>query len=48
MVRTYSITALFGGAVNGASLEFATYTFLGGMAGIVGVRKGDRLQVSAQ
>ena len=40
--------AVIGGAVNGASLEFATYTFLGGMAGIVGVRKGDRLQVFLQ
>jgi putative nucleotidyltransferase with HDIG domain len=40
--------AVIAGAVNGASLEFATYTFLGGMAGIVGVRKGDRLQVFFQ
>ncbi len=40
--------AVIGGAVNGASLEFTTYTFLGGMAGIVGVRKGDRLQVFFQ
>lgn len=40
--------ALIGGAVNGASLEFATYIFLGGMAGIVGVRRGDRLQVFLQ
>jgi cyclic-di-AMP phosphodiesterase PgpH len=40
--------AVIGGAVNGASLEFATYTFLGGMAGIVGVRRGDRLQVFLQ
>ncbi len=40
--------ALVGGAVNGASLEFATYIFLGGMAGIVGVRRGDRLQVFLQ
>ena len=28
--------------------EFATYIFLGGLAGIVGVRKGDRLQVFVQ
>src|SRR4029078_3533323 len=40
--------AIVGGAVNGASLEFASYTFLGGMAGIVAVRKGDRLQVFVQ
>jgi cyclic-di-AMP phosphodiesterase PgpH len=43
-----AFVALVGGAVNGASLEFATYIFLGGMAGIVGVRKGDRLQVFLQ
>jgi hypothetical protein len=43
-----AFVALIGGAVNGASLEFATYIFLGGMAGIVGVRKGDRLQVFLQ
>lgn len=40
--------ALIGGAVNGGSLEFTTYIFLGGMAGIVGVRRGDRLQVFLQ
>jgi putative nucleotidyltransferase with HDIG domain len=43
-----AIIAIVGGAVNGASLEFASYTFLGGMAGIVAVRKGDRLQVFVQ
>jgi hypothetical protein len=43
-----AFVAVIGGAVNGASLEFATYIFLGGMAGIVGVRKGDRLQVFLQ
>ena len=43
-----AFVALIGGAVNGASLEFATYIFLGGMAGIVGVRRGDRLQVFLQ
>ena len=40
-----AVIAIIGGAVNGLSLEFAAYTFLGGMAGIVAVRKGDRLQV---
>jgi putative nucleotidyltransferase with HDIG domain len=40
--------AVIGGAVNGSSLELMTYIFLGGMAGIVGVRKGDRLQVFLQ
>jgi len=43
-----AFVALIGGAVNGASLEFTTYIFMGGMAGIVGVRKGDRLQVFLQ
>jgi putative nucleotidyltransferase with HDIG domain len=43
-----AIVALIGGAVNGSSLEFATYIFLGGMAGIVAVRRGDRLQVFVQ
>ena len=43
-----AIIAVIGGAVNGSSLEFATYTFLGGVAGIIAVRKGDRLQVFVQ
>jgi len=43
-----AFVALIGGAVNGASLEFATYVFIGGMAGILGVRRGDRLQVFLQ
>ncbi len=43
-----AIIAIIGGAVNGGSLEFATYTFLGGVAGIIAVRKGDRLQVFVQ
>lgn len=43
-----AIVAVIGGAVNGGSLEYATYIFLGGMAGIVAVRRGDRLQVFVQ
>lgn len=43
-----AVVAIIGGAVNGGSLEFTAYTFLGGMAGIVAVRKGDRLQVFVQ
>ena len=43
-----AIVAVIGGAVNGNSLEFASYIFLGGMAGIVAIRKGDRLQVFVQ
>jgi putative nucleotidyltransferase with HDIG domain len=43
-----AIVAIIGGAVNGASLEFATYIFLGGMAGVVAIRRGDRLQAFVQ
>ena len=42
-----AIIAITGGALAG-SLEFATYIFLGGLAGIISVRKGDRLQVFLQ
>ncbi len=45
------VTALVGlvaGAVNGPSLELATYVFLGGLAGVIGVRRGDRLQTFLQ
>ena len=34
--------------MNGGSLEYATYIFLGGMAGVIAVRRGDRLQVFVQ
>ena len=43
-----AIVAVIGGAVNGNSLELTTYIFLGGMAGVVAVRRGDRLQVYVQ
>ena len=43
-----AIVAVIGGAVNGNSLEFATYIFLGGMAGVVAIRRGDRLQIFVQ
>jgi putative nucleotidyltransferase with HDIG domain len=43
-----ALVAIIGGAVNGGSLEFATYILLGGLAGIVSVRRGDRLQVFVQ
>jgi putative nucleotidyltransferase with HDIG domain len=43
-----ALIALVAGAVNGSSLEIATYVFLGGMAGIVTVRRGDKLQVFVQ
>ncbi len=43
-----ALVAIIGGAVNGGSLEFTSYVFLGGMAGIVAIRRGDRLQVFIQ
>jgi len=43
-----AIVALIGGAVNGGSLEYTAYIFLGGMAGVIAVRRGDRLQVFVQ
>jgi putative nucleotidyltransferase with HDIG domain len=46
-----AMLALVGGAVNVGtqpSLELMAYIFLGGMAGIVGIRRGDRLQVFVQ
>lgn len=43
-----AVIAVMGGAVNGTSLEFAAYTLFGALAGIVAVRKGDRLQVFVQ
>jgi putative nucleotidyltransferase with HDIG domain len=36
--------AVIAGAVNGPSLELGTYTLLGGVAGILAIRRGDRLQ----
>jgi cyclic-di-AMP phosphodiesterase PgpH len=43
-----AVIAIIGGALNENSLQFASYIFLGGMAGIIAVRKGDRLQVFVQ
>ncbi|HET7726335.1 MAG TPA: HDIG domain-containing protein [Candidatus Limnocylindrales bacterium] len=42
-----ALLALVAGAVNG-SVELAAYTFTGGLAGIVAVRKGDRLGMFVQ
>jgi putative nucleotidyltransferase with HDIG domain len=36
--------AVIAGAVNGPSLELGTYTMLGNVAGILAIRRGDRLQ----
>ncbi len=43
-----ALVAILGGAINGGSLELTAYIFLGGMAGIVTVRRGDRLQAFLQ
>jgi hypothetical protein len=38
-----ALIAVIAGAVNGGSLEITTYVFFGGLAGIVAVRRGDRI-----
>ncbi len=46
-----AVIAILAGAVNtgsGSSLELAAYVFLGGLAGIIAIRKGDRLQTFLQ
>ena len=43
-----ALIAILAAAVNGAGLELAAYTMLGGIAGIVGVRRGDRLACSSR
>jgi cyclic-di-AMP phosphodiesterase PgpH len=43
-----ALLAVLGGAVNNDSLAIATYIFLGGFAGILTIRRGDRLQVFLQ
>ncbi len=47
MVMT-ALIAVLAAAVNGAGLELAAYVMLGGIAGIVSVRRGDRLIVFVQ
>ena len=42
-----ALVALVGGAIGG-SLELTAYVFLGGLAGIVGVRRGDRIAAFVQ
>ena len=39
-----AVVAIIAGAVNGPSLELGTYAMLGGIAGILAIRRGDRLQ----
>jgi putative nucleotidyltransferase with HDIG domain len=43
-----ALVAVMGGALAASSLEFASYIFFGGLAGILAIRKGDRLQTFVQ
>ncbi|MEA2549800.1 MAG: cyclic-di-AMP phosphodiesterase PgpH [Chloroflexota bacterium] len=44
-----ALIALLGGAVNGNSgPELTAYIFFGGMAGVIAIRRGDRLQIFLQ
>src|SRR5205823_3161620 len=38
-----AVVAVIAGAVNGPSLELGTHVLLGGLAGILAIRRGDRL-----
>jgi putative nucleotidyltransferase with HDIG domain len=43
-----AVVAIVAGAANGSSLELTTYFLLGGIAGIIAIHRGDRLQVFVQ
>ncbi|HJW22268.1 MAG TPA: HDIG domain-containing protein [Candidatus Limnocylindrales bacterium] len=43
-----AIVGIVAGAVNGPSLEIGSYVFLGGLAGILAIRRGDRLAAFLQ
>ena len=43
-----AMLAILAGAVNGLSLELAAYVFVGGMTGIIAVRRGDRVGIFLQ
>jgi putative nucleotidyltransferase with HDIG domain len=45
---TTALLAVLAGAVNGLSLELATYVFVGGMTGVIAVRRGDRVGIFLQ
>jgi putative nucleotidyltransferase with HDIG domain len=47
-VLVTAVIAVVAGAVSGPSLEFGTYVMLGGLAGILAIRRGDRLQAFIQ
>ena len=43
-----AILATVAGAVNGPSIEISAYVFLGGLGGVIAIRRGDRLQTFLQ
>ena len=43
-----AVVAAIAGAVNGPSLELGSYAMFGGLAGIIAIRRGDRLQAFIQ
>jgi cyclic-di-AMP phosphodiesterase PgpH len=43
-----AMVAILAGAANGLSLEIAAYVFIGGMTGVIAVRRGDRVGVFLQ
>jgi putative nucleotidyltransferase with HDIG domain len=43
-----ALLAMLAGVANGSSLELATYVFVGGLAGILAIRKGERLHFFVQ
>jgi len=43
-----AIVAIVAGAANGSSLEIATYFLVGGVAGIITIRRGDRIGLFVQ
>ncbi len=47
-VLVASLLAVLAGAVNSGQVELAVYTFLGSLAGVIAIRRGDRLGVFIQ
>jgi cyclic-di-AMP phosphodiesterase PgpH len=43
-----AVVSIIAGTVNGPSLELGSYVMLGGLAGILAIRRGDRLQTFIQ
>jgi len=47
-VAVTAVLALLGGVVNGSAPEMMAYILFGGVAGIIAIRRGDRLQIFLQ